>query len=252
MAASRDRADRLLLGSGLVEDLKEGQALILAAKVLWTDVAGREARVDSAGQMLPTSARFRLKGRRARFVSRAGEKLEHALLRFDIPVQGCFCVDVGISTGGFTDCLLQRGARKVLGIDVGYGDVHHRIRTDPRVQLLERTHARDVERTPEPVQVLVADVSFIRLGALLPRFATWMAAGGAAILLVKPQFELEASRAPGGIVEDPKDRKAACEQVRRHAEAADFRVLGLTESPVRGSKGNQEFLMALQFDGAAE
>jgi len=239
------RADALLVQSGEVPGPTEARGLIMSGKVLWIDARGAERKVASPGQALPVDARFRLKGANRRFVSRGGDKLEAALERFGLEVEGAKVVDLGISTGGFTDCLLERGAREVWGVDVAYGVVADGLRRDPRVRLLERTHVNSL--TPDaiegPADVLVADLSFIRLERVLGTLPPLLRPGGAFVLLVKPQFQVEASLLDRGIVRDPDHRRRALAAVEAAAAEAGLRVLDAMESPVHGAKGNIEWLM---------
>ena len=242
---SRDRADRLLVRSGEAADGTEARGLIMGGKVLWLDARGSERKVESPGQPLPLEASFRVKGRRRRFVSRAGEKLDAALERFGLDVAGAKAIDLGISTGGFTDCLLQRGAREVWGVDVAYGVVADGLRRDPRVRLLERTHVNSLrpERVEGPADLLVGDLSFIRLERVLPSLPPLLRPGAPFVLLVKPQFEVDASALDKGIVRDSERRREALASVEGAAAEAGFRVLDGMESPVHGTKGNVEWLM---------
>ncbi|MEM6370159.1 MAG: TlyA family RNA methyltransferase [Myxococcota bacterium] len=239
------RADELLAASKEVANQVEAQGLIMSGRVLWTDLRGSERKVESAGQALPIEARFRIKGRRPRFVSRGGEKLEAALAGFGVEVHGTKAIDLGISTGGFTDCLLQHGAREVWGVDVGYGLVADALRRDPRVRLLERTHVATL--TPKsiegPADLVVGDLSFISLQRVLPVLVPLVVSGGPLILLVKPQFEVEARHLEAGIVTEPEVRLAALDNIRHSAEGLGFQVLNAMESPVHGAKGNIEWLM---------
>jgi 23S rRNA (cytidine1920-2'-O)/16S rRNA (cytidine1409-2'-O)-methyltransferase len=242
------RADELLVASGLVEDLRVARSLIMQGEVLWSPPgSGSEQRIGTAGAQLPEDATFRLKRAPRTHVSRAGDKLAAALEAFEVDVRGRCALDVGISTGGFTDCLLQRGAASVVGVDVAYGFVAERIRTDPRVRLLERTNARHL--TPAdiggPVDLLVADLSFISLGPLMPVFRSLVREEAQAVLLVKPQFEAEPSAVDGGIVRDETVQRATVEAVAAAATAHGFDVRGIIPSPVRGARGNQEYLLGL-------
>ena len=183
------------------------------------------------------------------FVSRGGEKLAHALDVFDLEVAGIHALDAGASTGGFTDCLLQRGAQRVLAVDVGYGQLHHRLRQDPRVVVLERTNVRDLtaEQLPPPSATLVvADLSFISLALVLPSLRRVAAEEAAAVLLVKPQFESARDDVgDGGIVRDPTVWRSALLQVVGAAEAQGWGTVGVATSPLLGAKGNVEFLVHL-------
>ncbi len=192
----------------------------------------------------------------APFVSRGGEKLSGALDTFGIEPVGRVCLDVGASTGGFTDCLLQRGAVRVYALDVGRGQLAESLRQDPRVVSMERTHAgrldphaADALALPEPVTLTVADVSFISLSRLLRGMASVTAPGGDIVPLVKPQFELSPREVPGGVVRDPALRAAAVWRVREHARELGLVVLGESESPLVGPSGNHEWFLWLQVPG---
>lgn len=189
---------------------------------------------------------------RPRFVSRGGEKLDAAIDAFDIEVAGKVCLDVGASTGGFTDCLLRRCAARVYALDVGHGQLADVLRTDPRVVSMERTHASrlDLESVdhltlPEPVSLAVIDVSFISLTRVLRGVASCLDAKGEIVALVKPQFEVDAADAPGGVVRDPDARIRAVEKVAEHARAIGLVEKARMESPLRGPAGNHEFLIHL-------
>ncbi|HEX5502024.1 MAG TPA: TlyA family RNA methyltransferase, partial [Thermomicrobiales bacterium] len=184
-----------------------------------------------------------------RFVSRGGEKLARALAVFGVDPAGLVCADLGASTGGFTDCLLQHGAARVYAVDVGYGQFHWRLRQDPRVVAVERTNARHLEALPEPVALVTADLSFISLALILPVIHRLLAPGGAAITLVKPQFEAgREAVGKGGVVRDPAVHRAVLERFVDDARGAGFAMLGLTPSPLRGPAGNVEFLAYLRRD----
>ena len=235
------RADLLVVRQGLAESRSKARALIMAGEVR----VGTE-RVEKPGQLLPADAVLRLKGSGLRYVSRGGLKLEAGLEAFRIDPTGQRCLDAGASTGGFTDCLLQHGAREVVAVDVGYGQLHHRLRQDPRVRVMERTNARYL--TPEAlggrVSLAVADCSFISLSLVLPALADCTTPGGTLLALVKPQFEVgreEVGR--GGVVRDPALRRAALDRVAAAAEAVGFAVQGHIDSPVPGPKGNVEWLL---------
>jgi len=182
----------------------------------------------------------------ARFVSRAGAKLEGALEAFEIPVAGRRAIDVGASTGGFTDCLLQRGVAEVVAVDVGYGQMHHRVRTDERVEVVERTNIRhaDPEALGGPFDLIVADLSFISLALVSPRLASLGSSGSDWVLLVKPQFEVGKELVgKGGIVRDPDSHVLAIEQAASALSASGIGVVGLVVSSITGTEGNREFLI---------
>jgi 23S rRNA (cytidine1920-2'-O)/16S rRNA (cytidine1409-2'-O)-methyltransferase len=188
-----------------------------------------------------------------RFVSRGGEKLEAALDAFGIDPAGRACLDVGASTGGFTDCLLRRGAARVYALDVGRGQLAESLRRDPRVVSMERTHAGRLDPShpqavhlPEPVSLAVIDVSFIPLGRVLPGVVAQLDVGGDVVPLVKPQFEVPPSDAPGGVVRDPEVRRAAVDAVRASVASIGLHVAGEIESPLTGPAGNHEFLLHLR------
>ncbi len=244
---ARQRLDKLLVERGLAPSRQRAQALILAGKVLVDDTpatkAGTQVRPDVA---------VRLKGRDIPYVSRGGLKLEHALDTFGLDPTGMVCADLGASTGGFTDCLLQRGAAKVYAIDVGYGQLAWRLRTDERVVVMERTNARHLEGLPEPIELVVGDLSFISLSKILPAVAR-MAPGAHACVLVKPQFEVgRDDLGKGGLVKTDEARAAAVERVVQDASDLGFEALGEVESPITGAKsGNHEHLVLLRCPGSA-
>jgi 23S rRNA (cytidine1920-2'-O)/16S rRNA (cytidine1409-2'-O)-methyltransferase len=237
----KERLDLLLVARGLAESRARAQALILAGQVVVDD-----QRHDKPGTRVPIDAAVRLKGEGVRFVSRGGLKLEAALAHFGIDVTGATCADVGASTGGFTDCLLQRGAVKVHAIDVGYGQLHEKLRTDPRVISHERVNARHLsdEALPEPVSVVVIDVSFISLTLVLPSVLPRLSPGGSLVALVKPQFEVgPAQLEKGGVVRDAAARAGAIEKVRACVAALGLEVQGVIDSPAPGPAGNVEALL---------
>ncbi len=179
-----------------------------------------------------------------RFVSRGGEKLEGALSQFALDPTGRVCADIGASTGGFTDCLLQHGARKVYAIDVGHGILDWKLRQDPRVVVMERTNARYLETLPEPVELVTIDASFISLKLLLPRAANWVDKTGDIIALIKPQFEAGRKKVgKGGVVQSPEIHLEVIVRVIDFLSKIDFHAAGLTTSPLLGPKGNREFLV---------
>jgi 23S rRNA (cytidine1920-2'-O)/16S rRNA (cytidine1409-2'-O)-methyltransferase len=235
--AEKQRLDLLLLQNGLAQSREKARALIMAGEVL---VDGET--VDKPGTRIDTSAKIVVKAK-PRFVSRGGEKLAAALEAFSVIPEGRICADVGASTGGFTDCLLQSGAARVYAIDVGYGQIDYRLRQDPRVVLLERTNARYVERLAEPVSLVVVDASFISLRLLLPVIKGWLDSSADVIMLVKPQFEAgRKDVGRGGVVRDKTVHRRVLEEVLAFALLEDFAVRGVIRSPLKGPAGNVEFL----------
>jgi 23S rRNA (cytidine1920-2'-O)/16S rRNA (cytidine1409-2'-O)-methyltransferase len=237
------RLDKLLLERGLVPSRERGQALILAGKVL---VDGQ--KVEKSGTGVDSGADVRLLGEDLKFVGRGGLKLERALEHWQIDVTGKVCLDVGVSTGGFTDCLLQRGAARVVGVDTGHGQIDFRLRQDSRVRLLEKTNARYLtrERIGEVVDFICMDVSFISATLVLPAV---IAAGfpesmGEIVVLVKPQFEVGRELVgKGGIVREEALQLAAVEKVRAALVGLGFSQTDVIESPILGAEGNREFLL---------
>ncbi len=246
--AARIRADQRLVELGLVESRARGQALILAGKVF----AG-ERRVDKAGEALPEGAGLQVRGQDHPWVSRGGVKLAHALDQFGLDPAGRICLDVGASTGGFTDVLLSRGAARVHAVDVGHGQLAWKLRADPRVVVRERTNARHLapEAVGEPVQALVCDASFIGLATLLPAPLALCAPGAWAVALIKPQFEAgPGAVGKGGVVRDPAVHARVCDEVSAWWSARQgWAVLGIVESPLTGPEGNREFLIAARRGG---
>jgi len=238
----KQRADLMLVNSGLVESRAKAQALIMAGLVY----AGT-ARVQKAGDMLPEDAQLNVKGQEHPWVSRGGVKLAHGLAHFGLSPAGRICLDVGASTGGFTDVLLTNGAAKVYAVDVGHGQLAWKLRSDPRVVVLEKTNARHLtaEIIPEPIGALVCDASFIGLQTVLPAGLALCVPGAFAIALIKPQFEAGPEHVgKGGVVRDPAVHEAVCARVHDWwAELPGWRVLGITPSPIKGPEGNIEFLI---------
>jgi 23S rRNA (cytidine1920-2'-O)/16S rRNA (cytidine1409-2'-O)-methyltransferase len=250
-AGLKSRLDKVLVERGFAASRERAQALILAGRVL---VA--EQRVDKPGTPVESGVSIRMLGDDLKFVGRGGLKLERALEHWRIPLDRLACLDVGASTGGFTDCMLQRGAASVLAVDTGYGQIAEKLRTDPRVRLMERTNARLLERGSlgsEAIRFFAMDVSFISatlvlpavLGALAPPGAAWQ---GDAVILVKPQFE--AGRewvGKGGIVRDDEGRQLAIRRVWGAVEELGGAQLELIDSPIRGMEGNWEYLLRTHF-----
>ncbi len=234
------RLDKLLVQRNLVRDLETARAVIGAGRVLVDDQVA-----DKAGWPVSASCRLFLK-QPSRYVSRGGRKLEEGLRRFGLDVRGYICADIGCSTGGFTDCLLQHGAARVYSVDVGYGVLDWRLRNDPRVIVLERTNARflsgkDISR---PLDLVVIDASFISLSLLLPPVLPLFADQARILALVKPQFELARNKvAKGGVVRDSALHEEAVAKVRQAGEALGLTCRGSVRAPIRGAKGNQEFLI---------
>ena len=238
----RQRLDALLVERGLVETRSKAQALVMAGLV-WSG----DRRLDKPGMLLPPESPIELRGRDHPWVSRGGLKLAGALDHFSIDPTGRVGLDIGASTGGFTDVLLARGAARVYAVDVGYGQLAAKLRTDPRVVLLERVNARHLTRAevPEPIDLITCDTSFIGLEAVLPAPLALAAERAQLVALIKPQFEVGKGRVgKGGVVRDPALRREVCDRIVAWLGAqADWRVAGLIESPIRGADGNQEFLV---------
>lgn len=237
--AGKIRLDQLLVERGLATSREKAQALVLAGQVL---VAGQ--KVEKPGHSVAIDAAVEVLERMP-YVSRGGYKLAGALDAFHIDVTGRICLDVGASTGGFTDCLLQRGAAKVWAIDVGHGQLDWKIRNDPRVVVREGMNARylNPEEIPEPFDLAVCDASFISATMLIPSIVPLLEPAGEMIVLVKPQFEVERGQVgKGGIVKEPELHQAACDRVRGAVEMLGFHA-EIMESPIQGAEGNREFLL---------
>lgn len=239
--AKGERLDVVLVERGLATSQRHAQALIGAGEILVD-----ETPCDRPAAMIRPAQVVRLRSPPLPYVSRGGLKLQAALDAWPIDPTGRVCADVGASTGGFTDCLLQRGAARVYAIDVGYGQLAWKLRQDPRVVVMERTNVRDLAALPEPVSLIVGDLSFISLRLILPVIQKLLPAGEA-VLLVKPQFEVSAEQvARGGVVRDAAARQQAVEEVNAVATALGFVVRDQMESPVPGAKsGNIEWLVWL-------
>jgi 23S rRNA (cytidine1920-2'-O)/16S rRNA (cytidine1409-2'-O)-methyltransferase len=240
---AKQRADKLLVERGLVETRAKAQALIMAGKVFSAD-----RRIAKAGDLVTEDAPLEVKGQDHPWVSRGGLKLAHALTHFALDPKGAVAIDVGASTGGFTDVLLTNGAEKVYAVDVGHGQLAWKLRNDPRVVVLERTNARHLtsNEIPEPVDWVVCDASFIGLETVLPATLSLTKPNATAIALIKPQFEVGPGRVgKGGVVRDPTLHQEVCDRIHAWFERQPgWSVLGIVESPVLGPEGNKEFLIA--------
>ena len=248
--AGRRRVDLLLVERGLCATRAEAQRLLLAGKV-WTE----GQRVDKPGTLMAIEAPLLVGAPSHPFVSRGGVKLQHALSTFGVDPHDRVCLDVGASTGGFTDCLLQAGARVVIAVDVGYGQLHERLRQDARVHALERTNIRHLEasRLPALPDLATIDASFISLGLVLPPVRRLLAEPFDILALVKPQFEVGRGQVgKRGVVRDPALHRAVLERVAASATALDCGVAGVTVSPLRGPMGNREFWVRLRPGGTAD
>jgi 23S rRNA (cytidine1920-2'-O)/16S rRNA (cytidine1409-2'-O)-methyltransferase len=243
---ARTRLDRLLVARGLAPTREKAQALILAGSV---SVDGR--RVDKAGSAVDETADLEVAGPPHPYVSRGGVKLAGALDAFALDPSGLICLDVGASTGGFTDCLLQRGAAKVYAIDVGRGQIDAKLRADPRVVLREKVNARrlSAEHVPQPAALAAIDVSFISSRLVLPAVVPLMAKGGTVVVLVKPQFEAgRAEVGKGGIVRSEEVRRRVLREVEEFGRALGLAPIGSIPSPIRGARGNEEFLLVFRLN----
>lgn len=235
------RLDQLIFQRGLTDSREKARALIIEGKVI---VNGQ--KVEKPGTLVKESSEIKICGENLRYVSRGGLKLEHAIREFSINVKDKVAMDVGASTGGFTDCLLQHGAKRIYAIDVGYGQLAWKLRVDSRVINIERTNIRYLSRDkiPEDIDIATVDVSFISLKLVIPKVSEFLKPEGEIIALIKPQFEVgrgEVDR--GGVVKDPKKRIQAVEKVKNLFESLNFKVIGVIESPIKGQKGNIEYLL---------
>jgi 23S rRNA (cytidine1920-2'-O)/16S rRNA (cytidine1409-2'-O)-methyltransferase len=239
---AKQRADQLLVDRGLAESRSKAQALILAGIVF----AG-ERKIEKAGQALGLDTPLEVRGREHPWVSRGGVKLAHALDHFGWEVRGSVALDVGSSTGGFTDVLLQRGAAKVFAVDVGTNQLAWKIRQDPRVLVHEQTNARYLtgETITEPIDIVVCDASFIALAKVLDKALDFVRAEGRLVALVKPQFEAEREEiGKSGVVRDPAVHERVCEAAALWVRSRGWTVEGIAQSPITGPEGNVEFLLA--------
>jgi 23S rRNA (cytidine1920-2'-O)/16S rRNA (cytidine1409-2'-O)-methyltransferase len=249
------RIDKLLVERGLVPSRERAQAMVLSGRVLVN-----EQKIDKAGASVDPAAQIRLLGDDIRYVGRGGLKLEAALENWKIHLTGRSCMDVGASTGGFTDCMLQHGAAEVTAVDTGYGQIHARLRADPRVKLLEKTNARYLTRddliragAAAPISFIAADVSFISVTLVLPAvlasaFGSPAIARGEVVILIKPQFEVGRELVgKGGIVRDEQAQHGAVQKVRQKVEELGGKNIELMDSPILGMEGNREFLLYAEF-----
>ena len=242
--SGKTRLDVLLVERGLQETRQKAQATIMSGLVY---VDGR--KVDKAGTAVPDDARLEVRGSALRYVSRGGIKLEKAISAFRLSLDGALCADIGASTGGFTDCMLQNGAAKVYAVDVGYGQLDWKLRNDARVVCMERTNARylDREQIPDELDFASVDVSFISLRLILPAVHGLLKAGGHVACLIKPQFEAGREKVgKKGVVRDPAVHLEVLEQFLQNAKESGFTVLDITYSPIRGPEGNIEYLGYLE------
>ncbi len=239
----KERADKLIVQNGLASSRERAKALIMAGQVF----VGTQ-RVDKAGEMLDVDDELTLKGEGLKYVSRGGYKLEKILDQHGINLEDKICCDIGSSTGGFTDCMLQYGAKKVYAIDVGYNQLAYSLRVDPRVVVMERTNIRtlDPEVIQDPIYFISIDVSFIGLELVLPVAEKILDENGKMAVLIKPQFEAgKENVGKGGIVRDPKVHRAVLNKIKDLVESLHLHFHGLTFSPIKGTSGNVEFLMYL-------
>jgi len=245
----RERLDKLLVERGLVASREEGLSRILAGEVLVDDQP-----LAKAGSLVDSNALIRMKGKSLPYVSRGGVKLEKALQEFSIEVGDKVVLDVGASTGGFSDCLLAHGARRVYAVDVGYGQLDWKLRNDPRVVVLEKRNIRylEGEELSDPPQIATIDVSFISLRLVLPKVQKLLTPYGEIVALIKPQFEVGKGKVgKGGVVRSGEEHRRVIEEIKEAAVALKLEVRGVTESPLLGPKGNREFFIYLiKRDGA--
>ncbi len=238
--SSKKRLDVAMVERGLAESRQKAQAVIMAGQVF---VDGQ--RVDKAGAPVTEARAIEVRGRALPYVSRGGLKLEKAMQLWPIALNGAVCADIGASTGGFTDCMLQNGAQKVYAVDVGYNQLDYRLRTHPQVVCMERTNARYLtqEQIPDPLDFFSVDVSFISLNLILPALRPLMKETGEGVCLVKPQFEAGKDKVgKKGVVRDPEVHLEVLEHFLEHAAHAGFSVKDITFSPIRGPEGNIEYL----------
>lgn len=235
------RLDQLLHKKGITESREKARALIIEGKVLVNGV-----KVEKPGSLVDENSEVTLCGETLPYVSRGGLKLEHAIKHFSIDVKYKVAMDIGASTGGFTDCLLKHGAKRVYAVDVGYGQLAWKLRIDPRVIAIERTNIRYMERDkiPESVDIATVDVSFISLKLVIPKILEFLKPKGEIVALIKPQFEVGKGEVEkGGIVKSEEKRVKAVENIKNFFESLSLKVVGVVESPIKGQKGNVEYLI---------
>ena len=249
----RERIDKLLVERGLAESRTKAQAMVMAGVVLVN-----EQRVEKPSEQFTSDTQIRIKHAddpTSRYVGRGGLKLEAALKAFQIDVRGAVCLDVGASTGGFTDCLLQNGAAKVFAIDVGHNQIDWRLRNDPRVEVREGVNARYLQPQdfPTAFDLAVIDVSFISVAKILPSVVPLLKPGASLVVLIKPQFEVgRADVGSGGIVRDPEKRQRAVDNVNKFATELSLAACGVIESPITGAEGNVEYLAHYSYHPASK
>lgn len=240
----KDRLDKILVDRGIVPSRERAQSLIMGGKIFVNGMP-----VSKAGAVIDKNATIELTGEDIPYVSRGGLKLEAAIKHFNISLKDRIAMDVGASTGGFTDCMLQNGARRVYCVDVGYGQLAWKLRQDPRVVLIERTNIRYLEREkiPEEIDIATIDVSFISLVKVVPNILEFLKDNGEIIALIKPQFEVgKGEVGKGGIVKDEAERLKAVERVKGNLESLGLQTIGVMQSPIPGQKGNIEYLIYMK------
>jgi 23S rRNA (cytidine1920-2'-O)/16S rRNA (cytidine1409-2'-O)-methyltransferase len=253
MALKKLRADQILVHQKTAPHQDAAMRLVMAGLIQRVLPNGERVPVVKPGEQFPPGTRLEKKGE-SRFVSRGGYKLLTALEHFDPPVAGAVALDAGASTGGFTDCLLQHGASRVYGVDVGYGQLHWKLRQDPRVVVMERINLRTApaDLIGEPIDIIVIDCSFISLKLILPPCLQYLRPGGEIIALVKPQFEVQAHQTDGGVVRSRKDQEMAVTSIMDFAaNHLSLTPMGFIPAMIKGPKGNQEYLLYLKHNPAA-
>jgi 23S rRNA (cytidine1920-2'-O)/16S rRNA (cytidine1409-2'-O)-methyltransferase len=241
MTSAKERLDKILVDSGMAVSRERARALIMEGKVCVNGIP-----VSKAGALINADAKIELKGEDIPYVSRGGLKLEAAIKNFNISLQNKIAMDVGSSTGGFADCMLQNGIKKIYCIDVGYGQLAWKLRQDPRIVLIERTNIRYLEREkiPDSIDIATIDVSFISLNKVVPKVMEFLREDGEIIALIKPQFEVGRGEVDkGGIVRDEAKRLKAVEDMKKDFETIGLKVIGTMQSPISGQKGNVEYFI---------